>query len=433
MPTYVANTFQAQTPIGQAMQNIAQALFQSRMIAADRAMKEREMAMRQSQWEAEQGIRQQQLDAQMPYYAAHARQADAAAGKDNADVARLQAMPDTVAAAFANLTRPQLGQVRRFQQKGNWGQAPTIDGLDNLGSGGDWMPTFANPETMGRVNQADMMTGMMAGPQQSDDIAKAIQQMMLNSQMASGDMAGLNEATAASKGKLYGDPNSEGLYTSQARNGGVMNLDVKTNPLVANEVNKGKAYSAHQYASAGQANAAADLNRANAKAVPAKTAAETKKADAYAKSQDEYQKGRVVDKLMSVATLVDTFFGVRKNKQTGEAIEGTPVNSQLYNAVLRDLEANKQPIEAGAVQQSLQRIAQSNPSLVSVSPETSWFGGDRTPQVRPQLRGGQAQPASQGKKPAAPKLPDVGEVRKGYRFKGGDPANKGSWEYVGGA
>lgn len=393
MANYVANTFQAQTPIGQAMQSFAQNMFQARLMKQQQDLKQQEMAMKQAEFDAKMPLFEAQTAAANAGAAAHYATADEKA----AEIAAMKARPDTVASAFANLTRPQLGQVRGFQQSGSWGEAPKIAGLDNLGSGGDWMPTFANPQTMQKVNQADVLTGMASGPQQADNIAKAITQMMLNSQMGSGDMQGLNAASAALKGKLRGDPNAQGLYQNQDVGGGVVGNDMQ-NPLVADEVNRGKAYSAHQYAGANQANAAAALNQANAKAVPQKTAIEQAKADAYVGGQKAYQKGIVKDQMSSVIGLVDTTFGISRAKD-GSVTKGTPPSSELYNTVMRDLEANGQPVSATSVAQALQRISQSNPSLVSEMPETGWFGGDSTPQLRPQL----AQPA--GKMPAAAQKP----------------------------
>jgi len=271
--SYYANTFRAMTPIGTAMQNIANAMFQSRALSAKHAAQERELAMRQAQIDAEADLNERQLAAQAPMWEASAAKHAAEAEAMGADAARMAAMPDTVAGAFANLTQPQIGQVRQYQKTGSWGASPEIAGLDSLGGGGDWMPAFANPETMGRVNLADMMTGMMSGPQQSDDIAKAITQMMLNSMLSGGDMAGLNEAAAASQGKLYGAPNEQGLYTSQARDGGVMNLDMN-NPLVRSDVGATNALARERDAGAGLHRARAATEGAQQEKLRAETATE---------------------------------------------------------------------------------------------------------------------------------------------------------------
>jgi hypothetical protein len=262
MANYVANTFQAQTPIGQAMQNIAQSMFQARAMKQQQAQQQQEMAMKQAEFDAKMPLLQAQTAAQQ----AGAAKDYMAADETAANMARAKARPDDIASAFANLTRPQLGQVRGFQQEGNWGEAPTIPGLDNLGSGGDWMPTFANPETMQKVNQADMMTGMMSGDQKADNIANAITQMMLNSQMGSGDMQGLNAASAALKGQLRGNPNAQGLYQNQDVGGGVVGLDMD-NPLVKSHVGA-------EGALAYQRNTAGNLNAANTGLVKEKTNSE---------------------------------------------------------------------------------------------------------------------------------------------------------------
>lgn len=47
-----------------------------------------------------------------------------------------------------------------------------------------------------------------------------------------------------------------------------------------------------------------------------------------------------------------------------------------------------------------------------------------------QLNGGNRAPAPQPAAPAASGLPKAGEVRKGYRFKGGDPSKRENWEKV---
>ena len=262
MTGYVRNTFQAQTPIGQAMQNIAQSMFQARAMQQQQALQQQEMAMKQAEFDARMPLLQAQAEAQQ----ASAAKDRMAVDETSANMARAKAMPDTIASSFANLTRPQLAQVRGFQQEGNWGEAPTIAGLDNLGSGGDWMPTFANPQTMQKVNQAEMMTGMMSGDQKADNIANAITQMMLNSQLGSGDMQGLNAASAALKGKLRGDPNAQGLYQNQDVGGGVVGNDM-SNPLVAASVGADNAL-------AFQRNTAGNLNAANTGLVKEKTNSE---------------------------------------------------------------------------------------------------------------------------------------------------------------
>lgn len=243
MANYVANTFQAQTPIGQAMQSIAQSMFQARLLKQKQDLQQQEMAMKQAEFDAKMPLFEAQTAAANAGAAAHYATADEKA----AEMAAMKARPDTVASAFANLTRPQLGQVRGFQQSGSWGEAPKIAGLDNLGSGGDWMPTFANPQTMQKVNQADVLTGMASGPQQADNIAKAITQMMLNSQMGSGDMQGLNAASAALKGQLRGNPTANGLYQNQDVGGGLVGNDMN-NPLVKSEVNAEGALAAERRA-----------------------------------------------------------------------------------------------------------------------------------------------------------------------------------------
>jgi hypothetical protein len=409
MTGYVRNTFQAQTPIGQAMQNIAQSMFQARVMKQQQALQQQEMAMKQAEFDARMPLLQAQAEAQQ----ASAAKDRMAVDEASANMARAKAMPDTIASSFANLTRPQLAQVRGFQQEGNWGEAPTIAGLDSLGSGGDWMPTFANPQTMQKVNQADMMTGMMSGDQKADNIANAITQMMLNSQLGSGDMQGLNAASAALKGKLRGDPNAQGLYQNQDVGGGVVGLDMG-NPLVANEVNRGKAYSAHQYAGANQANAAAALNRANIGKVNAQTQNERAGNTPAAKGAlTEAQRMEIN----------------RKNEEITAA--------RMMIKAYRDgggLLADK----AGDPEfQKRAALAMQKYSGVPDPGQKDWIGflagrGYETGQGY--TKAGQ-KPAAQ--KPAAAsgkaKQPAVGEVRKGYRFRGGDPSDKGSWEYVGGA
>jgi hypothetical protein len=111
--------------------------------------------------------------------------------------------------------------------------------------------------------------------------------------------------------------------------------------------------------------------------------------------QDKYKKGMAESTVRGTVALVDTFLGIKKDK-AGNVLEGTALRPEAYNAVLRDIEASGNTINATSVAQALQRIAQSNPGLVSVLPETGWTGmGDRTPQLRPQLR------QQAGQKPAA--------------------------------
>jgi hypothetical protein len=406
MTGYVRNTFQAQTPIGQAMQNIAQSMFQARAMSQQQALQQQEMAMKQAEFDAKMPL----IQAQTASANADAEKNRRAAEAEAANMASMKARPDTIASAFANLTRPQLGQVRNYQNTGTGGEAPTIAGLDNLGSGGDWMPTFANPETMQKVNQADMLTSMMGGtPQQADNIAKAMQMLSdMNFIQSNPDAAAAQtrgRATAATGGKaLFGNPTSDGLI-GDLFTGAILNT---SNPMAQSEMGKDKAYSAHQYAGARQADAAAALNTANANAVPIKTANDTRKADAAVSNKDEYKKGMAESAVRGTVALVDTFLGIKKDK-AGNVLEGTALRPEAYNAVLRDIEASGNTINATSVAQALQRIAQSNPGLVSVLPETGWTGmGDRTPQLRPQLRQQAGQrPAAQRPAAASGSVPRI--------------------------
>jgi hypothetical protein len=416
MTGYVRNpmqTFTPQTPIGNMMVQGINMAFARQQAMQQQAMQQQEMAMKQAEFDAKMPL----IQAQTANANADAQKNRMAADETAANMASIQARPDTIASAFANLTIPQLGQVRGFQKEGNWGAAPTVAGLDNLGSGGNWMPTFANPETMQKVNHADMMTGMMSGPQKSDDIAKAITQMMLNSQLGSGDMQGLNAASAALKGQLRGDPNANGLYQNQDVGGGVVGLDMG-NPLVADEVNRGKAYSAHQYAGARQADAAAALNNANIGKVNAQ--AENERTGGGAKGAlteaQRMENGRKNEKILTARKKLKAL--VDSGAQNAEGVY--KFNEQMNGA-------NKGFTETVA-------MAQERLSGVEDPQQAEWvkyLAG----QGYKAGSSGQAQPAAQrpAAQPAQAKQPAVGEVRKGYRFRGGNPADKGSWEYVGGA
>lgn len=266
MPQYVPNTFQAQTPIGQALQNIASAMFQARMIESNRAMQERELAMKGHQFEAEYELKRQQLEAQSKAWEANALRDQAAAAKDNTEAARMQSAPDTIAQAMTQLTMPQLSQVRGYQKTGEWGREPyrmdtmpgedSIAGLFNLAD----KPAFFTPAVRNKLTQADTVSAMSGNADQMVKGMQGLSDMQFIESNPGAEMAQTRgRATAATGGKaLFSNPTSDGLI-GDLFTGAILNTD---NPMAKAEMGKDKAYSANQYAHARQADSAVSLNQA---------------------------------------------------------------------------------------------------------------------------------------------------------------------------
>jgi hypothetical protein len=419
MTGYVRNTFQAQTPIGQAMQNIAQSMFQARAMQQQQALQQQEMAMKQAEFDARMPLLQAQAEAQQ----ASAAKDRMAVDETSANMARAKAMPDNFAMSAANLTRPQMNVLRGYQQTEKWGpdtqysqdmhpdETTPIAGLFNLAP----RPGFATPQVMDNVNQADMMTGMMGVGQKADDITKAMQMLSdMNFIQSNPDAAAAQtrgRATAATGGKaLFGNPTSDGLI-GDLFTGAILNT---SNPMALSEMGKDKAYSANQYAHANQANAAAALNRANIGKVNAQTQNERAGNTPSAKG------GLTEAQRMEIN---------RKNEEITSArmmIKAFKDNGGLLADKVDDPEFQK-----------IAALAMQKWSGVPDPRQNDWIGylaGQGYETGQGYTKAGQ-KPAAQ--KPAAAsgntKQPALGEVRKGYRFRGGDPSDKGSWEYVGGA
>lgn len=401
-------TYQAMTPIGQAMQNIAQAMFQARLIRGQREMQEREMAMKQAQHDAEMAMKR-------PYYAAHADQAAAAAAKDQAETQRLVSAPDTIASSFAGITRPQLSGVRQYQRHGDWTAPAEVDAFDNTDTvAGNFnitqKPDWYTDEIASKLSIADTISAMSGN---ADQMVKGMQGLsdmqFIESNTDTGAAQTRGRNTAATKGTAQQMNMGEGMV-ADIFSGALLNTD---NPMARSERDKDQAYAAHQLAGARQADTAAGLNRANtrladarAREVPLQGDREERKTRAYTTSQDKYQKGMVKDQANAVAGLVNNFFGITYDKE-GKVTSGTPVRPELNAWVMRDLETAGQPINATTVAQSLQRAAQRAPDLVSVT-KRQYLGLSRSdPILRPQLQ----KPA----RPVATKTPSLEEYLQAAR------------------
>lgn len=108
----------------------------------------------------------------------------------------------------------------------------------------------------------------------------------------------------------------------------------------------------------------------------------------------------------------------------GKNIDAAKELDTWKNAILsaRDYESAKRA--TNYIEQRIRVIERENPGALSPAPRPRSGGGNvirNAPTGRPR----QAPPA---RRPAAPA---AGTVQKGYRFKGGDPANRSNWEKVG--
>ncbi len=251
MASYYSNPYGYQTPIGQGMENIAQAMYKTAVLRKQQELDQQKLDYERQKFnELEMPLKQ----AQAMKSHAEMLKAQAEAEASGADVARLNAMPDTVAQMFAGVTKPQLGQIRGFQNSGTWGAAPTVEGLDQIGGGGDWMPRFATPEVMQNVRVADMATALPG--KKPDDYSKAMQdlnRLMFAQGAQSGTVPvpdiqrrGMAEAAAGGK-SLFGNPNGEGLV-GDLFTGTVLN---QSNPLANAQVSADRALAGERGATAG--------------------------------------------------------------------------------------------------------------------------------------------------------------------------------------